>query len=89
MDKILDRTLALELVADEALGCFMIRVVSVDMAIEHDSGLLEPNPCKCHAVVSYSAAWAYIGEGEEFSLFQHFAQTGIKDGAIDRRLILH
>jgi hypothetical protein len=52
VDKILDRTLGLGLIADGALDCFMIRVVYVDMAIEHDSGLLEPNPFKCPAVVS-------------------------------------
>jgi hypothetical protein len=63
VDTILDLTLGLELIADEALDCFMIHVVSVDMAIQHDSGLLEPNPCKCLAVASYSAAWAYVGEG--------------------------
>jgi hypothetical protein len=52
VDKILDRTLGLELIADEALDCFMIPVVSVDVTIGHDFGLLEPNPCKCPAVVS-------------------------------------
>jgi hypothetical protein len=72
VDKILDRILGLELIADEAFDCLMIRVVSVDMAIEHDSGLLEPNPFKCPAVVSYSATWAYIVESEELSLFPTF-----------------
>jgi hypothetical protein len=50
--KILDRTLGLEPIADEELDCFMTLVVSVDIAIERESGLLEPNSCKCPAVVS-------------------------------------
>ena len=50
----------------------MIREVSVGMAIEHDSGLLEPNPFKSSPVASYNAAWAYIVEGEELLLFPTF-----------------
>jgi hypothetical protein len=59
-DTILDRTFGLELTADEAIDCFMMFVVFVDIAIEHESGLLESNPSKCPAVVSYRVAWAYI-----------------------------
>jgi hypothetical protein len=60
VDTILGRTFGLELTADQTIVCFMVCVVSVDMAIEHDSGLLESNPFKCPAVVSYRAAWVYI-----------------------------
>jgi hypothetical protein len=58
VDKIVERTFGMELMANEGVDCFMIRVVSVDMPTDLDSDLLKPNPCKCPAMVSYGAAWA-------------------------------